>query len=358
MAQTPSWICPSCGFRESVFEKYYWRCPRCGSPLSIEYEVVGDITSSNNMWLRYYGFMPFTPEKTRGEGLTPLVEEKLSSHRLLFKLEYLNPSGSFKDRGTALAVYYGYKMGYKKAVVDTSGNTGISVALYSRLYGLEPTIVMPKQAPEGKKRAVLKLGGKLVEAEGRTGASKVVEEYIRSEDVYYVAHLWNPLYIVGHATIAYEVFEEYGVPDYVIAPIGSGGLILSLMYGFEKLREVGLAKKAPIVIGVQGYSCQPIYEAMYGTRSEGEESTLADGIMVANPPRTSEIVNSLRKYHGKVVLVGNTDVLNAMKELWNWGFLVEPTSATVYAAYEKLKREIPSSSSVLLVLTGSGLKTL
>lgn len=352
------WVCRYCGFIDYLFAKYYWKCPRCGNPLTLEYEVRGEITSSRNIWERYRGFLPIKPERTRGEGLTPLVEERHGDHRLLFKLEYLNPGGSFKDRGTSLAVYYGYRMGFKKAVVDTSGNTGISVALFSRLYGLEPIVVMPKQAPEGKKKAVQKLGGRLVESEGRTGASKTVYEYIRFEDTYYVAHLWNPLYIVGHATISYEVFEEFGTPDYVIAPIGSGGLILSLMYGFSKLKETGLAKKVPVFIGVQGYSCQPVYASMYGVEQPGEESTLADGIMVANPPRTSEIVEGLRSTGGKIVLVGNSEITKAINELWNWGFTVEPTSATVYAAYHKIRSEIPSGSSILLVLTGSGLKTL
>lgn len=352
------WVCRYCGFVESAFNRYYWKCPRCGNPLNLAYEVTGEITSSRNIWERYRGFLPIKPERSRGEGLTPLVEEKSSNHKLLFKLEYLNPGGSFKDRGTSLAVYYGFRMGYKKAVVDTSGNTGISVALFSRLYGLEPIIVMPKQAPEGKKKAVRRLGGKLVEAEGRVGASTTVHEYIKSEDTYYVAHLWNPLYIVGHATMSYEVFEEFGVPDYVIAPIGSGGLILSLMYGFSKLREMGLARRVPVFIGVQGYSCQPVYATMYGEEQPGEESTLADGIMVTNPPRTREIVEGLRSTGGKIVLVGNSEIAKAHEELWSWGFTIEPTSATVYAAYQKIKNDIPNGSSLLLVLTGSGLKTL
>ncbi len=352
------WVCPYCGFASGLFTSYYWKCPSCGKPLFVEYRVTGDTTSSKNVWERYRGFLPFKPEKTRGEGLTPLVVEKAGGQELLFKLEYLNPGGSFKDRGTSLAISYASKMGYKKAVVDTSGNTGISVALYSRLYGIEATVVMPRQAPEGKKRAVKKLGAQLVEAEGRVGASKLVEEFIKSSDVYYVAHLWNPLYVIGHATIAYEVYEDYGIPDYVIAPVGSGGLLLSLIYGFEALQKLGLAKKAPVFIAVQGYSCQPVYEAMHGRRAEGEESTLADGIMVVNPPRLNEIVNALRKSGGDVVLLGNSEIEKALNTLWDWGFLVEPTSAVVYAAYEKIKNKIPHGSSILLTLTGSGLKTL
>ena len=354
----PAWKCPRCGFRGDLSSEYYWKCPVCSSPLSLEYSVSGEITESKNVWERYRGFIPFKPEKYRGEGLTPLVVESTGAHELLFKLEYLNPGGSFKDRGTALAVYYGFKMGFRKSVVDTSGNTGISVALYSRLYGLNSVIIMPREAPEGKKRAVRQLGGVVIETEGRLGASKLVYEYINEPGTYYVAHLWNPLYIVGHATIAYEVYEDIGVPDYVIVPVGSGGLLLGVVYGFEKLRDLGLTNKVPRVIAVQGYSTQPVYTAMYGGSLPGEPSTLADGIMVSNPPRLAEIVDAIKRTNGEVVLIGNSEIARAHKTLWEWGFTVEPTSAVVYAAYEKISAKIPSKSRVLLVLTGSGLKTL
>lgn len=352
------WKCAHCGFEKGLFEAYYWKCPTCGKPLSIIYNTSGEVYPSRNVWSRYRGFLPFLPTKTRGEGLTPLVEEKMYSHKLLFKLEYLNPGGSFKDRGTSLAIHYGYVMGFKKAVVDTSGNTGISVTLYSKLYGLEPIVIMPKTAPPGKKKAVTRIGGKVVESANRTEASKLVEEHVRDKDAYYVAHLWNPLYVVGHATIIYEVYEDWGVPDYVVVPIGSGGLLLAIAYGFKKLKEHGFAKKTPKIVGVQGYSCQPVYEALYNARVEGEDSYLADGIMVTNPPRLDEIAQEVKTSGGEVVLIGNGEIITALNELWEYGFLVEPTSASVFAAYKKLKNKIPENSAVLLVLTGSGLKTL
>jgi len=322
------------------------------------YNISGKIIESKNVWTRYGGFLPFEPERYRGEGFTPLVAEKTGPHKLLFKLEYLNPGGSFKDRGTALAVYYGFKMGFKKCVVDTSGNTGISVALYSKLYGLDSIIIMPREAPEGKKRVVRQLGGLIIETESEPGASEVIYDYINKPGSYYVAHLWSPIYIVSYATIAYEVYEDFGVPDYVIVPVGSGGLLLGVVYGFEKLREQGLIDKTPKVIAVQGYSAQPVYIALHGESSPGESSTLADGILVSNPPRIAEIASAVKRANGEVVLVGNSEIARAYRTLWELGFTVEPTSATVYAAYEKISGRVPENSNILLVLTGSGLKTL
>lgn len=349
------WKCPYCGFEKPLFEGYYWKCPACGKPLVVDYSLTAERVSSRNPWYRFKGYIPFVPEKYRGEGDTPLVSESSGEHELLFKLEYLNPGGSFKDRGSALAIYYAYKMGFRKVVNDTSGNTGISITLYSRLYGISPTIVMPSTAPEGKKKLVRRLGGEVVEVENRDLGGKKALEIAESSGAMYVAHVWNYLYVIGASTIVFEVVEEAGVPDYVIAPVGSGGLLLGLVRGFEILRGIGLISKMPRFYAVQGYSVQPVHEAFKGFTQPGEPSTLADGIMVGNPPRLAEIVNALKKYNGDVVLVGDSEIKRALAALWEWGFIVEPTSAAAFAAYEKVRSSLPRGK-VLIVLTGSGLK--
>ncbi|MEM0457799.1 MAG: pyridoxal-phosphate dependent enzyme, partial [Sulfolobales archaeon] len=111
----------------------------------------------------------------------------------------------------------------------------------------------------------------------------------------------------------------------------------------------------PRPIAVQGYSSQPLYVKIHGERVIGEDSSLADGIMVQNPPRLNEIASKIREYNGEVVLVGNSDIRAAWNLLLERGFLVEPTSATVYAAYMKIRKKL-EGLKVLLPLTGSGLK--
>jgi threonine synthase len=346
------WICRNCGFRSDFWSRYYWRCPICGSPLEIEYKKSFEPESGRGM-IRYSSMLPMKPEKNIGEGDTPLIIENIDGRKILFKLEYLNPGGSFKDRGSSLAVYYAYKTGYKTVVEDTSGNTGISVSLYSRIYGLKTKIFMPKTAPEGKKRLVKKLGAEVVETEDRARASEEVLKYV--SESFYVAHTWNYLYVLGASTISYEVYEEYGPPDLVITPIGSGGLFLGLVKGFEELYKLGRISRMPRFIGVQGYNVQPVYEALKGYKEAGEDSSLADGIMVRNPPRLQEIIEKIRLYNGEVILVGNSEIEKALERLLDLGFIIEPTSATVYAAYEKIKNKI-DEKTILMPLTGSGLK--
>jgi len=350
----PIWKCRYCGFESDLWSKYYWCCPRCSKPLDIIYKRKFEPETRVRGLRRYSSLLPFVPEKSLGEGNTPLINYRDGGREILFKLEYLNPSGSFKDRGSSLAIYYGFKMGYRGIVEDTSGNTGLSVTLYSSFYGLKSIIYMPRNAPLGKKVLIKALGGEIVEASSRYEASRIVLENIR--DRFYVAHTWSYFYILGASTIAYEVYEEYGVPDLVIAPVGSGGLFLGLIRGFKNLYDLGVTRKIPRFIAVQGVSVHPLFKRMKGYSLEGD-SSLADGIMVSNPPRLEEIYEELVSVKGDVVLVDNKDIINAMKDLYERGFIVEPTSATVWAGYKKIRRE-NLGESVLMPLTGSGLKTI
>ncbi len=347
-------VCPKCGFKTT---EYHWRCPKCGSPLNILYEKTW--RPRGRGLIRYSSMLPFRPKKTLGEGNTPLVVRKIRGVRVFFKLEYLNPTGSFKDRGALLSLSYARLKGYRRVVEDTSGNTGIAVTAYSKLYGMRPLIVMPEYAPHGKKLLIKALGGEIVETPTRGDAARKVLELV-DKNTFYVAHTWSPFFIIGASTIAYEVFEQGFRGGTVIAPIGSGGLFLGLYYGFKDLVSWDLIKDYPLFIGVEGVSVTPIYEELYGKPSITGDSTLADGVMVPNPPRTREIVDVLRKHNGRVVLVDNNGILRALKELYRLGFIVEPTSTLPYIALLKMLEEkiIDKGEEILVPLTGSGLKTL
>ncbi len=351
----PQWICKRCGFSDEL-SRYYWRCPRCGAPLDLSYEVKWSPRGTGVS--RYSSMLPIDPGYLLGEGNTPLISRDISGHRIYFKLEYLNPSGSFKDRGTSLSLYLAKKLGYKIVVEDTSGNTGISVATYASALGLRAKIYMPRTAPRGKKAVVEMLGAEVIETGSRHEASIRVLEAINQPSIFYVAHTWSPLYISGAETIAYEVYEQGFRKGTVVIPIGSGGLFLGIVRGFTNLVELGLLDDMPQIIGVQGYSVHPVYRELYG-RSHKGSSNLADGIMVPNPPRLTEIVSLIKKYKWGIVLVGNNEITNALKNLYRMGFIVEPTSAAALAGfYKALRQGLVTGENILIPLTGSGLKTI
>ena len=349
--------CPKCAFMDTT-GKYYWRCPRCGSPLEINYKAIWGPRGIG--LVRYSTSLPLTPPKSLGEGSTPLIEIKYCGVRVKFKLEYLNPTGSFKDRGTSLAISLAFLLGYRRVVEDTSGNTGISVAAYSRLYDLKTTIVMPAYAPKGKKILIKALGANIIETPTRDDAARKVLELI-DDITYYVAHTYNPLYIEGAKTVIYEAWEQGFNGNTIIVPVGSGGLLLGIYKGLRDLMEWGLIRKIPRIIAVEGASTVRLYTRINAPHDliKGE-SKLADGIMVSNPPRLTEILDALKDTKGDVIVVNDADIVQALKELLDYGLIVEPTSATAFAALKKLikQEKVQEGDEVLIPLTGSGLKMI
>ena len=150
------------------------------------------------------------------------------------------------------------------------------------------------------------------------------------------------------------------MPDAVIAPFGSGGLFLGIARGFEKLRSLGLARKQPVMIAVQGVEVHPLYDAVRGPVVASGSSRLADGIRVPDPPLLSQGARVVRESGGRVILVNDEEITRALRGLVDRGFIVEPTSATVLAALDKIIDELRENGvrDVLLPLTGSGLKVL
>ncbi|ABM80622.1 threonine synthase [Hyperthermus butylicus] len=362
MAGSAEWICPRCGWSAAIGSGYYWRCPRCSGPLQLRYTRRWEPRSGCSGLAKYSSMLPLEVPRVLGEGGTPLVERRVEGVRVFFKLEYLNPTGSFKDRGTSLALAYASRMGFRLVVEDTSGNTGISVAAYAAAYGLRARIYMPVNAPEGKKRLVRALGGEVVLTPSRGEAAQAVLWELKKPDVFYVAHTWSPFYVEGAKTIAFEAFEDGFRGSAVLVPVGSGGLLLGIYHGFRELVEQGLIDSVPRIIAVQGYSNPPLYRAVYGKEPEAEErsSRLADGLMVSEPPRLGEAAEAVKATGGCVILVDDEGIRRGLKMLASMGFIVEPTSATLYPALlEAVERGcIDKGEEVLAPLTGSGLKTL
>lgn len=337
-----------------------FRCSVCGTPLEL-----GDF---EKRWspkgfglLRYSSMLPLKPARSLGEGLTPTVSMDLYGIRVDFKLEYLNPSGSFKDRGSSIALSHALLTGVGCVVEDSSGNAGFSVALYSKSLNIESYIVVPSSIAYSKRLAIELAGGNIVEAATREEASNLAREISLGKRCYYVDHLSNPLYIEGYKTIAYEAFEQIGEVDAVIVPVGSGGLFIGIYRGYDELYRMGLVRRRPRMIAVQGVDVAPIFMKLYrcGGYRDGT-SILADGIRIPSPPRINDVVRVVMESGGDVILVNDGEIVSAIRELIDMGFIVEPTSATVYAA---LKRSIEKLrelgvGSVLLPLTGAGIKML
>ncbi|MDM7275675.1 MAG: pyridoxal-phosphate dependent enzyme [Thermoprotei archaeon] len=322
-----SLYCPRCGFSGGL-ESYYPWCPRCGGPL----EVSGDLPSF---------------PRVLGEGRTPVVFESFYGGIVGFKLEYLNPSGSFKDRGVSYSLQLARSLGYKCAVVDSSGNTAMSLAAFALRLGLEPIVVVPKTAGAPKVSLLRALGARVLMAESRVEASKMAVAW--SGECFHVSHLASPIFLEGMKSLGLEIAEHYRSPT-VIAPVSSGSLILGVYRG---LKEAG-AK--PRLVAVQASEASPLARVLGVLASVGgDKSSLADALVIREPPRLEEIARAVMETGGGVVRVGDEAIRSALGELLSMGFIVEPSSAVVWAAFNALAGKL-EDKDVVLILTGSGLK--
>jgi threonine synthase len=326
-------------------------------------------TSDFSLW-RYRAMLPAKYEDATsggiislGEGFTPLAETQVYGTRIHCKLEFLAPTGSFKDRGTAVLVNILKWMGVKKVVEDSSGNAGASLAAYAARAGIEAEIYVPAYASPNKLAQIAIYGAKLVKVEGpRERAAQAVRE-AATKGAYYASHYYNPFTLEGLKTIAYEIWEQLGwrSPDNLVVPVGQGTLLLGAYRGFKDLRTAGLIEKLPHLFAVQAEPCAPLYEAYQRGLDDAfpieKNETVAEGISTAQPVRGHQVLAAVRETGGTVLAVSDEETLRARDELAQRGLYIEPTSAVALAALPQLRGLIGLEGITIVPLTGSGLKS-
>ena len=355
------YICPRCRWRGEV-TRYYFKCPKCGTPLDVYYEREfsrDKLIGEGYGIVKYRGIIPeFRVYTSIGEGETPIVYN--DPEEIYFLLEHLNPSGSFKDRGAALTLSYikSYFGSGIELVEDSSGNAAISYTLYSALSGYRIHIFMPNNAPIGKKKLVEALGGVLHLSEDRDKAHIDALDYSDNYSRLYIGHLYSPFFILGLETIIYHIYRFLDRIEHIFIPFGSGTLYLGIYRALENLIENGLLNKRPslYIVEAAGYSK---ISRILGLMDDGYSKYL-DGIKVSHLPRREEVLNSIKKYNVKTFIVDDILAAKALKKLFKYGYIVEPTSAVGYAAYGLAQDEgyIRRGENSLIILTGNGLKML
>ncbi|MEM4969762.1 MAG: pyridoxal-phosphate dependent enzyme [Sulfolobales archaeon] len=356
-------ICRSCGWRGEEKLNIY-SCPRCGSPLELEYSIEDILPEPREILKCRSGIWCFSKQlpsykyrATLGEGMTRVIAIGLENLDIMVKAEYQNPTGSFKDRGSALAVSMALSKGAKIIVEDSSGNAGIATSCYSRAYGLRAVIVAPKTAPRGKLDLLSLCGAEIILAETRGHAADLAPRIAVEKGGAYLPHTWLPHFVEAMKTIAYEIhYQVDELPDAIFIPTSSGTLLLGLYRGFKELVRYGYRKKIPKLIAVQTTSFHPLYRALKGEEMPLEDENLADGISLDKPPRLKQMIDAIKETSGDVVVVSNNEIKHSLKLLLARGLIVEPTSATSIAGIIKAIQSGNNFNSPMAILTGSGLK--
>lgn len=295
-----------------------------------------------------------------GEGDTPLIWAEVAGRKVGFKCEYQNPTGSFKDRGSAVLTAWLRSRGILETVEDSSGNAGSSFAAYATRAGIKAKIYVPETSSGPKRKQIEAYGAEVVTVSGSRNA---VTEKVRLEaekGFTYASHAYLPYNLPGYGTIAFEIYEQLGAfPGAVIMPAGQGGLLLGMARGFQAIRNFYNLKKIPKIVGVQAKACAPLLEMLMkihgGNALISETYTLAEGVNVLHPLRAKTIVETVTASNGMMYGTKEDEILDGRDKLARLGLYVEPTSAIVWSALIHLMDKLPDP--IVVILTGSGLKS-
>jgi threonine synthase len=323
---------------------------------------------------KYRDFLPIRSVDRKislGEGNTPLVPlyRVMRYHNfplVLAKNETMNPTHSFKDRGTAVAVQKAFSLGIKKIGTVSTGNMAASTAAYGAKAGLKTFIFFKEGSSREKILSTGIHGAELFQAKADYGELfRKSFEIGRKKNIYFMNSV-DPMRIEGYKVTAYEVFIglERRTPQFVFVPVSSGGHLVGLIRGFQDLKDEGLILQMPVFVGIQAKGCSPLSKAF----SEGKDrfrrvfktKTIAHAISNPDPPAGNLVLKLIREAGGLLMDVTDREILAAQRELAEReGILADPASATTLAGLIRLSREAKLlKGEIVLIITGSGLKTM
>jgi threonine synthase len=364
--------CIRCG---SQFPTYPLRgnCEKCAGIL----EYTADLPKGRKVkfsgpigFWRYKQMLPPVQHViSLGEGRTPLhkaerLAKTIGLKELHLKDETRNPTNSYRDRAAALLTSNAIDLNFDTVICATNGNMGASLAAYAAKAGLICHVIVPEVVDVGKLAQMLAYDA-IIEEFG-----EIVDDSIRRAKAIAKETSWyqataelNPLVVEAQKTISYEVYEQFGVPEWILVSMGSGGTIYSIWKGFKELKQLGMTELLPKMVGIQPEGCASIVDALTKGASKSEKilkpSTRALAILVAEPLQSELAINAIRESEGLALTVSDSEILAAELQIAKLeGVFAEPASSATIAALEKLveKDKISCDSSVVCLITGSGLK--
>jgi threonine synthase len=335
-------------------------------------------------WLPFLPLDPKLPRPALRVGGTPLYRAErlgrdLGLGALWIKEEGLNPTGSSKDRASAVGVVKALEAGAATISCASTGNAASSVAGCAASAGLKSVIFVPERAPQAKVTQLLIYGATVVRVRGTYhDAYRLSRAAIERWGWYSRNAAVNPYLVEGKKTVGLELPAQldWQVPDWAVMAVGDGCSLAGMWKGFRSLFRVGWTGALPRLLGVQAEGAAPLWQAWRaGARDEpaaagghyrwrvkatGEE-TLADSIAVGVPRNPDKALNAITESAGSMVTVSDEQILQAMRRLGAaTGIWTEPAGAAAFAGLLKAIAEgiIGPGESVALVVTGSGLKDL
>jgi threonine synthase len=352
-------------------------CPECKEPLLYHYlEKKRMIHKDQAHTLE--AFMDFLPFKAidhsllLGEGHSPLVKLRRISQEnnvpfMYVKDESLNPTGSFKDRGTAVAIQKIVSLRIDKIGTVSTGNMATSTAAYGAKAERKTFVLIKEDISNEKLLSCGVYGPVMIKVAGDYGELTYKSYDLGRKHGICFMNAVDPFRIEGYKVIGLEIFLQLGdqVPDFIFAPVSSGGHLIGIVRAYSQLKEQGLIDRMPVFVGVQAEGCSPIAQAFRAGARKVERidkvNTIAQAITNPDPPGGNMILNMVRETNGSILAVTDTEILAAQKMLAEKeGIFCLPASATTLAGFLQMskKNAFINTDRVVLVVTGTGMKNL
>jgi threonine synthase len=291
---------------------------------------------------------------------------------LFVKDEALNPTGTFKARGLAVAVARGVELGVQAFVIPTAGNAGAALAAYAGRAGVQAYVFMPQDAPLVNQTEVrtagagLRLVDGLIHDAARLAAAEAEAARLAGQDWFDVSTFKEPYRVEGKKTMGLELAEsfDWDLPDVIVYPTGGGTGLVGMWKAFEELHALGwIGEKRPRMVSVQAAGCAPIVRAFEsGARRAApweQAHTLASGLRVPTVFADRLILQVLHQSGGAAVAVSDEEMIAAQRRLaHSEGIFAAPEGAATLAGLEHLQKQgwVQPGEKIVLLNTGSGLK--
>jgi threonine synthase len=358
-------------------------CERCFGPLEVSYDFSGINAAEakrkiqagpDSIW-RYADFLPFDarPADALQPGRTPLLRADLLAERLgigevWIKNDAANPTHSFKDRVVAVALAKAIELGFETVACASTGNLANAVAAHAAAAGLDSYVFVPIDLEEQKLLATGVYGTELVGVEGGyDDVNRLCTELAQERNWAFVNVNIRPYYAEGSKTLAYETAEQLGwrLPDAVVSPIASGSLFTKIGRGFQEWLDLGLLEgELPTFHGAQAAGCGPVARAF----ADGDDvcrpvrpDTIAKSLAIGTPADGPYALDLARRTGGTIAAVDDEEIRAGIRLLAETtGVFTETAGGVTTATLAKLAEtgEVGSSDSVVVYITGEGLKTL
>ncbi len=374
-----NYLCNECN-REYTSEKIFYTCPECSDTeesgqfrkgnviVNFSDEHLNELKKEQHFPLQELFPYPVPYRAAFPVGPTPLAKpfslaKKYALQHLLFKLDNLLPSGSFKDRASQMVAAQAIHHGQRRIALASTGNAGAAMSCAGAAYGLEIVLFVPESAPVNKLMQSLLYGATVVPVKGSyDDAFALSLYYTKKYGGINRNTAYNPMTVEGKKSVAFEIFLQLkgDLPDIIYVPVGDGCIYAGVCKGFLDLKRAGLITKVPQIVCVQSEKSAAIAKAWEsGVPALFEATTIADSISVSSPANGRMVLRYLKETQGWTTVVSDEEILAAQNELVREsGTFVEPAAACAWAGMVKDRSKLSPESKICILLTGMGFKDM